>query len=135
MKRRTLLVTVLFVVAMIVTTVVPASACTQGCTPGYWKQEQHFDSWVNYRTYDYFDEIFGVGPHITLLDALWARGGGENALRRHAVAALLNANRLWPAYNNEDVVINYVQWAYHDGKFEHVKNVLEGWNESGCPLN
>ena len=28
----------------------------------------------------------------TLLEAVWARGGGINALARHAVAALLNAS-------------------------------------------
>lgn len=66
----------------------------QGCTPGYWKQPQHLGSWGACASPgDDFDTTFGVDlfdPDITLLEALDANGGGENALARHATAALLN---------------------------------------------
>ena len=75
----------------------------EGCTPGYWKQTQHFDSWVGFQPGQFFDVVFGVDVTLrsggqgtvtnpTLLQALEATGGGVNALARHAVAALLNAS-------------------------------------------
>ena len=75
----------------------------EGCTPGFWKQDQHFDSWVGFAPTDSFEAVFGVDVTLrvggqgtvddpTLLDALNATGGGVNALARHAVAALLNAS-------------------------------------------
>ena len=71
--------------------------CEEGCTPGYWKQDQHFDSWnAPYDPADDFDATFGVDfftPDISLLDALNLTGGngGLKQLARAAVAALLNA--------------------------------------------
>ena len=64
----------------------------EGCTPGYWKQEHHFDSWVDYSPGDSFNEVFGASldPDLTLLEALEAKGPGSELLR-HSVAALLNA--------------------------------------------
>lgn len=111
----------------------------EGCTPGYWKQPHHEDSWTGYVPGDFYDDVFGVGPHITLLDALKARGGGEKALLRHSVAALLNAASADVSY---DVfvadLISAVQDAYaEDTKkaFNSLKNELEGFNEQNCPLN
>ena len=68
-----------------------------GCTPGYWRQPHHLDSWVptGYTPSDDFDTVFGTNyfvPDITLLEAIWARGGGYNKLARHGTAALLNAS-------------------------------------------
>jgi hypothetical protein len=113
----------------------------QGCTPGYWRQDQHFDSWVptGYAPGDDFEAVFGVDasfdPH-TLLDAVWLGGGGEFALARHAVAALLNAAH--PAVNyqfTEAQVIAGVQNAYATGNFEPFKIQLDFANNAGCPLN
>jgi hypothetical protein len=111
----------------------------EGCTPGYWKQRQHFDSWTN-PPYDphasYFDDVFGVGPHKSLLGALKTGGGGEKALGRHATAALLNAASAGVGYAyTEAEVIAMVQGAYASGDFEGVKNLFEIENEAGCPLN
>jgi hypothetical protein len=111
----------------------------QGCTPGYWKQEHHFDSWVGYSPSDSFDAIFGVDAagSDTLLAALGKNGGGENALKRHAAAALLNTaaqdnvNYLYTAAN----VIAIVQNAYATGDFDTAKDLLAAQNEAGCPLN
>lgn len=107
-----------------------------GCTPGYWKQKHHFDSWVNYDQDDLYDEIFGVDYGKTLLKALKQGGGHEKALGRHATAALLNAGNPQVDYAfTTGQIIQMVQDAYATGDFEGAKNKLEHENESGCPLN
>jgi hypothetical protein len=117
----------------------------EGCTPGYWKQTQHFDSWVGFSPTDLFNAVFGVnvtlstgGANATLLQALQSGGGGINALARHAVAALLNSS-------NPDVasdfttaqVIALVQDAVAPGgvTIEEAHQLLAAANEQGCPLN
>ncbi len=111
----------------------------QGCTPGYWKQSQHFDSWVNYTPPgpDY-ETFFGVNASFQkdFLGALGQGGGGQKALGRHATAAILNANNPNVSYfYTQADVIALVQSAYASGDFEGVKNMLEYQNELGCPLN
>jgi hypothetical protein len=113
----------------------------EGCTPGYWKQDQHFDSWTApYDPTDSFNTTFGIGTNwfantFTLLQGLEANGGGANALARHAVAALLNAAAgFYPMTVAE--VIAAVQAAYADpSTIESTKNTLAANNELGCPLN
>lgn len=110
----------------------------EGCTPGYWKQEQHFDSWVGFSQSDnYLYDVFGVGFDATLLAVLQAGGGGEIALGRHSVAALLNASNLDVDYAyTEAEIIQMVQDAYAgDVEFEDVKDLFEYENELGCPLD
>ncbi len=111
----------------------------EGCTPGYWRQDQHFDSWVptGYAPGDEYNVVFGVsGSFDTLLDAVWANGGGENALARHAVAALLNAAHpdINYAYSVDEILAG-VQNAYATGDFEPFKNALDTANNAGCSLN
>ncbi len=110
----------------------------EGCTPGYWKQSQHFDSWRVYHPTDSFNAAFGVvaAGNPTLLQALSTGGGGFKALNRHAVAALLNAvqdevNYLYLSSQ----VISLVQTAYATNNPEPFKNQLAAQNEMGCPLN
>jgi hypothetical protein len=122
----------------------------EGCTPGFWRQTQHFDSWVGFSPTDLFDVVFGVditldafgktpaNANPTLLEAVTAGGGGINALARHAVAALLNSS-------NPDVesdfttaqVIALVQDAVAPGgvTIEEAHQLLAAANEQGCPLN
>ena len=111
----------------------------EGCTPGYWKQDHHLDSWIGYGPEELFDDVFGVDsswPDDTLLDALWKKGGKEKALFRHATAALLNAaNPEVHYYYTVDEVISMVQSAYADETFNDIKDLFEGANEMGCPLN
>ena len=108
-------------------------AAKEGLTPGFWKQPHHADNWRTYKLTDDYGDTFGVKPSFkdrTLLGALKQGGGGEKALARHAVAALLNA---------EDPNINYfytieeikalVQNAYTTGDFETAKNLLAAQNE------
>jgi len=113
----------------------------EGCTPGYWKQPQHFDSWVGYAPADSFEAVFGrdVPGNPTLLDALGANSGGLNALMRHATAALLNASNPIvdpdPAIDTTAEVIAAFQAAFDSGSYEATKNMFEASNEAGCPLD
>ena len=114
-----------------------------GCTPGFWKQPQHFDSWVNFSPIpleSHYDGTFVItssfGGTFTLHDALSQGGGGENALGRHAVAALLNTQNDDVSYSfTQTQVIEIVQDAYDTNDFETAKNILAGENEQICPLN
>jgi hypothetical protein len=112
----------------------------EGCTPGYWKQEHHFDSWRN--PYDpgdsfntYFDNAF---PGMTLLEVLKQGGGGLNALGRHTVAALLNAASAGVDYAfSPATVIASFNAVYPGTKsdYETLKDQFEMENQRGCPLN
>ena len=110
----------------------------EGCTPGFWKQSQHLDSWVGYSPDESYDVVFGVtsSKDWTLLEAAAAKGGGEKALARHATAALLNSANPDVDYEYSTAeVIALVQDAYATGDFEGAKDTLEYQNELGCPLN
>jgi hypothetical protein len=112
----------------------------EGCTPGFWKQAQHLDSWVGYSTGASFNTTFGVttSPDTTLLQSLGANGGGVNALKRHATAALLNSAATGSVSFDmtSAQVIAAVQAALADGgDIEGTKNILAGFNEQGCPLS
>ena len=115
----------------------------EGCTPGYWKNHSSFargnqqDAWIGYVAGDLFDDVFGVvsSDGDTLQEAVTSRGGGEQALQRHAVAALLNATSAVDFFYSEADVIALVQEAYVGGQFEGIKNLLATQNEMGCPLN
>ncbi len=102
----------------------------EGCTPGYWKQSQHFGNWEGYTQNQDFDSVFGVNlfnPSITLLQALQRRGGGVNRLARHGAAALLSASSSGVFYPYTVAeVIAMVQAGDADS--------LEDANELGCPL-
>ncbi|MBM4445715.1 MAG: hypothetical protein FJ020_10560 [Chloroflexi bacterium] len=106
-----------------------ASACHQGLTPGYWKN--HTDQWAGVSPNSCFHCVFGVGPRKPLIDVLRTGGGGEKALGRHAVAALLNAYRFQPDWYSPWWVKERVRYAYSSGNFEAVKNQLEALNELG----
>lgn len=109
----------------------------EGCTPGYWGRPHHLGSWTGYATTDKYGTVFGVTAtgDPTLLAAVNKRGGGESALMRHAVAALLNTTSSGVNYRYTTAqVISMVQSAYSSGDFETTKDELEVENESGCQL-
>jgi len=115
-----------------------SSACDKGCTPGYWKQAQHFGNWDGYSPDDYVDGVFGCGPNITLLEGLQNGGGDIDALTRHAVAALLNAAQ-WSCFDGgcvSDVISAYCTAIAGDSyDIERLKNRLAQANEENdCPL-
>jgi hypothetical protein len=108
----------------------------EGCTPGFWRQSQHFQYWTGFAPSDLFANVFGVNRAGTLLQNVTARGGGADALARHAVAALLNAASAEVDYNLSIAeIIAGVQAAYASGNFESFKDVLEGFNEQGCSVD
>ncbi len=110
----------------------------EGLTPGYWKQSHHFDDWVNFSPTDKYNTVFGVNDHpsLTLLGALKRGGGGNQALGRHAVAAILNASHPNIDYDmTVPQIIAAVQDAYATGIFEPLKNQLDAFNNQGADLN
>jgi len=124
-------------------TFVPTPGGGEGCTPGYWKNhtglKSQTDQWppTGYAQGDSYDGTFGVTSSFggTLLEALNRGGGGEIALGRHAVAALLNSTHPDVSYDLSAAgVIAAVQAAYAGGDFEGVKNTLAWYNEQGCPI-
>ncbi len=116
------------------------------CSPGYWKQAQHFDSWVGYSPTDKFSAVFGETITImwsakgkpmpvtdpTLLQVLEANGGGVSSLARAAVGALLNASALDSSLSTADV-IQIFQDANPSGDFEAAK--AQFTFAENCPLN
>ena len=116
---------------------------TNGCTPGFWKQSQHLDSWEGYLPTDSFNTVFGLsGPFsnsLTLLGALNLTGGGPNALARHAVSALLNAASDPVNYPlTVAQVIAETQAAFASGDavvIETQKARFAVFNQNNCPLD
>ena len=120
-------------------TEVPTAEALLGCSPGFWKQEQHFAQWpVSYLPEGSLADALGVDAlegNPTLLDGLQEGGGGLAALLRQAIAALLNAAKedLDYPYGVEEVLA-LVEAAFTTGEFEPVKDMFEAANESECPL-
>ena len=115
-----------------------AEGGTEGLTPGFWKQPQHFCSWVDFRPMDSYEAVFGVDAPCrpTLLDALRARGGGVNALLRHSAAALLNAaNPNIDCAFTQAQTVAMVQNAFLTGRYEQAKNQFEAENEKSADLS
>lgn len=111
----------------------------QGCTPGYWRQEQHFGNWTApYTPGSLFGSVFeDAFPGQTLLDAVWLRGGGLNALGRHTVAALLNAASPDVDYGmTPQEVIDAFNAVYpgSKGDYTELKDFFAARNEYGCDL-
>jgi hypothetical protein len=147
-RRISVLTALLTTMALLLTLVAAGSVSAtkkdkkggEGCTPGYWKQDHHFDSWAApYHPTDSANTAFGVAvfsPDRTLLAALSTGGGGVNAFGRHAAAALLNAasgpvDYLWDVAQVKAAIAA----AKTSGNWEAAKNLFAAQNELGCPLN
>lgn len=138
----------------------PEDGGDEGCTPGYWKQPQHFDSWPSdwtdgdgYPSADFCSSdgsgaIFtcssmielanpesGYLNDISLLEALELRGGGVNALARHAAAAALNGATSVDYAYSLSMVQSLVNDALSSGEYDAAKDDLEEANEAYCPLD
>jgi len=112
----------------------------EGCTPGYWKQDQHFDSWpAPYTPNMLFSAVFeDAFPGMTLVQVLANGGGGLDALGRHTVAALLNGASDGVSYDlSAQEVIDMFNDIYPgtDGEYEALKDLFANYNEQNCPLN
>ena len=130
----------------------PETIGKEGCTPGYWKQAQHFGNWApliptGENATKFFDVFTvcdqdgtdcayqGLSPNLTLLEALTSNGGGFNALARHAAAAYLNAKNKAVKYSFTSMEIkDWVITAFKTGTAGATKDKLEAANEKGCPL-
>jgi hypothetical protein len=128
--------------------VAEAHIAEEGCTPGYWKQDQHFDSWVGYTPEQTLESVFDIPDALgmddnTLLDALQGGGGSgvdgaAEILLRAGVAALLNAS-------NPDVIgvlpqeviddVNAALASNNRGTMLALAGQLDDDNNLGCPLN
>jgi hypothetical protein len=113
----------------------------QGCTPGYWRQTQHFDTWTApYAPTTQFSAVFANAfPGKTLHDVVRLGGGGLNALGRSAVAALLNAASTTVHYDYTVAQVvsrfNTALASMNRAQIENQKNEFDFLNNQGCPLN
>jgi uncharacterized repeat protein (TIGR01451 family) len=117
----------------------------EGCTPGFWKQEQHFDYWTGYKPKgahaSIYNTVFGVtlfAPNATLLQVLNMGGAPLERFGRHSVAALLNAASSGVNYGMTAAqVISAVREAAATGDFgvmDRLSDRLEDLNERDCRL-
>ncbi len=118
------------------------------CSPGYWKQAQHFDSWVTYSPTQKFSDVFGESITImwsskgkpapvtdpTLLQALQANGGGINSLARATVGALLNSTSMSYSMTSAEVISAF-QNAYPGTNTQYEALVSQFTIPENCPLN
>ncbi|MEE8221852.1 MAG: hypothetical protein V3R21_08830, partial [Woeseiaceae bacterium] len=118
----------------------PPNGGGEGCTPGFWKQDQKLDLWPaaflpGTPFSDVFDDAF---PGKTLLEVVRLKGGGLNRLGAHTVAALLNAASPDVDY---DLSVAEVIAAFNavfpgsNPEYNALKNTLVDLNEQGCPLD
>lgn len=127
----------------------PKVACN-GCTPGYWKQPQHFFAWSGFRPVDVsalekadtFNAVFGVfdykksdGTAYTLLEVLHLNGNSDPIfpkLGAHAVAALLNAaSSINYGYTSGEIITLFTN---NKRTPDVLKDALDDLNNRGCPL-
>jgi hypothetical protein len=110
----------------------------EGCTPGFWKQDQHFDSYpagITPTTTLASVGFVGTGS-TTFLTALSTGGGGLDALLRHAAAAYLNAASTGVDFDlSTSDVVSMTNAAILSGDYETTKDEFEELNEQGCPLS
>lgn len=142
--------------ALVVGAVAPASAervADYGCTPGYWKQTQHFDSWEEAtpdRLLAHPDPTAwsfkptGDRADDTFLDALNYQGGpgaagAEQILLRAAVAGWLNAAHETVGYPiRRHEIVTQVNAAIKSGDRQRMLQLaayLDGLNNLGCPIS
>lgn len=90
--------------------VVISQPAAQYCSPGYWKQPQHYKSYVNYSPNSVFNTVFGRNAFpagMTLVQVLSQGGGGLNAYGRATVGALLNADKLTSGLTPSQVIAKF----------------------------
>jgi hypothetical protein len=130
----------------------------EGCTPGYWKN--HTAAWnsftdatvdampagYEFTTTTLFNDYFDLTPaqsgfnnNVTMLSAVKAGGGGEKALARHGVSALLNVAAL-DGYPIQDFIdlYNDIRDAYLNNTETALANILAGYNNldhQNCPTS
>ncbi len=113
----------------------------QGCTPGYWKQRQHFGSYPGPITPSTLFSSANTGfenafPGKTLLQVLGLNGTGKlGQLGFHTVAAFLSSKTVNYAFTTAQVVTMFNNvYPGTDAAYEALKNIFAAENERGCPL-
>jgi hypothetical protein len=114
-----------------------APSTSEGCSPGFWKQEHHGSSWpAQYSPDTLFSSVFDDAfPGLTLDEVLEQGGGGLNALGRQVVAALLNAATIDDFPLTTAQVISMFNAVFPNGDFEELKDTLEDLNSGNCPFD
>ncbi len=136
-------------------TATPTHHGKEGCTPGYWKQDHHLDSWppAGFSPNQDLDTVFNIPACLSscgfgddsLREALYFDGGFSlcgkaRSLLRTAVAAALNAAHPDVDYGIEPLsaVVSRVNTALatcSSFKIIEEKNILDYKNNKECPLN
>jgi hypothetical protein len=117
----------------------------EGCTPGFWKQPQHFDSWPVSTTTTLAAAGFtntGLPAGTTLLEALSFQGGptvqdAKNILLRQAAAAYLNSFDIDYPLTTQEVLdlVNDALASDDRATILAVAATLDANNNLGCPLS
>jgi hypothetical protein len=112
----------------------------EGCTPGYWRQEQHFDSWPAPYTPDMlFSDVFeDAFPGRTLAEVVDDPGGPLKTLGFHTVAALLNAQSSGVDFGipAAEVISRFnATFPGTDAEYVELKDFFAELNDRDCPLN
>jgi hypothetical protein len=137
----------------------PTPRPMQGCTPGYWKVKQHWDSWTptGYSTTQAISSVFNVPSSYvvnnqamgsySLVKGLSFQGGSTlsgkaEILLRAAIAGLLNTangNVNYPAYTTADLIsaVNAALASANATTITDLATKIDNLNNSlgGCPLN
>jgi hypothetical protein len=127
------------------TTTVTTTPEGEGCTPGFWKQSQHFDSWPVPTTTTLAGAGFtntGWPAGTTLLQALSFQGGptvqdAKNILLRAAAAAYLNSFAVDYPLEPAEVVsmVNDALASNDRATILALAAVLDANNNLGCSLS
>ena len=127
----------------------------EGCTPGYWKQDQHFNSWVptGLKPTDLVSSVFSKASLYTLngkklsaynlVGALNFQGGSDlsgaaQTLLRAGVAAVLNARSGMDYPMTSAAIVTAVNNALMSGNrltIIALASELDTKNNLGCKLN
>ncbi len=123
----------------------------EGCTPGFWKN--NFGAWPEpFNPGTLFEDAFMLnaaqaqviedffGEDYPLGEAISAKGGGLNALVRHATAGLLSEATENLAYGLsmaqiKELIQDALDNADNNSFVETAKNIFAAANEQNCPLS
>lgn len=114
---------------------------TQGCSPGYFKNHENAPTGFNrQQTLNAVLDTNVFPANLTIGAALSLKGGGVNALARHAAAALLNAAALPQTYTYTLTQLRTIFDQIEAGtlSIDGASSLLESAEDIGsivCPLN
>jgi hypothetical protein len=133
---------------------IPPPPGNQGCTPGYWKNAHHFDSWKIYTPGQSIGSVFTVPvsyaingvpeANFTLDEGLSFQGGPDlsgkaQILLRAAIAALLNSKAVNYPMTTAAIIkaVNDAIASNDETTITDLATKLDGFNNGlgGCPLN